>query len=314
MEGLKQERPIDKTIVDNMLHEVKKHGTDGFPIAVYEDDFAYFEQGMICWHWHEELQFSMVKEQNIAFDVAGKSMVLEPGDAIFINSEALHQIRPCRPLQGSIYSYIFRASFLEHDIMSEIFTQYIQPVLKNKELCITFRRKNPQDQKCLELLDEIRSCYFAKEYGYQLQVKSLLGELWRRMTRRLDPKQTELSRKEQRDIERVKAAIACIAERYREKITLQEIADDAYISKSELCRCFGRVLQTTPVEYLIQYRVQEAARMLAQTGDSITTIAQNTGFDSAGHLGRFFRKYMGTAPGTFRRREQPSACSGQVGR
>ena len=49
-----------ETIVDNSLKEVKKHGTKAFPFAVYLDDFSSFKNGYICWHWHDELQITMI--------------------------------------------------------------------------------------------------------------------------------------------------------------------------------------------------------------------------------------------------------------
>lgn len=299
-EEMQKTQAIDKTVVDNTLQEVKKHGREGFPVAVYEDNFAYFEQGYICWHWHEELQFSVVKHEKIEFSVAGKAFVLQPGDAVFINSQALHQIRPCDPLHGAIYSYIFKASFLEHDVLSEVYQEYIQPILKNRELCIVFMKD--QDRKCLDLLTEIRTVYEKKQFGYQLRIKSLFGELWWRMAEKNQAQPGIHSPREERDIRRVKEAIAYIDRNYGEKLTLEELSEYVHVSKSELCRCFRRVLHTTPVEYLIQYRVQKAAGMLSDTEETVTQIAVMTGFDSAGHMGRFFRKYMGSSPGAFRKR------------
>ena len=295
-----QEKNVIRTIVDSSLQEIKRHGREGFPLAVYEDDFAYFDKGYICWHWHEEFQISVVKQEMIEFDVAGKVFVLEPGDAVFINAQALHQIRPCRPLRGSIYCYIFKPAFLEHDVLSEIYRIYIQPVLKKRELCIVFKKK--RDEKCLKLLDQIRYIYQEESYGYQLRIKGLLCELWYYMAKREEIQEGELSAREQRDILRVKEAIRYIDEKFRERVTLDELAGQVHISKSELCRCFGRVLHTTPMEYLIQHRVLEAARLLSDTDQSVTEIAVQTGFDSAGHMGRFFKKYIGNSPREFRKR------------
>ena len=51
-----------QTIVDDSLREIKGHGTEDFPIAVYFDDFFDFENGFISWHWHEEVQITMILE------------------------------------------------------------------------------------------------------------------------------------------------------------------------------------------------------------------------------------------------------------
>ena len=297
------ETAADATIVDSSLREVRQHGRPGFAMAVYEDNFSRFDQGYICWHWHEELQISVVKEKKIEFSVAGTSIVLEPGDAIFINSQALHQIRPCRPADGVIYSYLFQSAFLEHDGLSEIYRELIAPVLEKKELYLVMKREQTESTV---LLERIRNVYREAAFGYQLQIKSMLCMLWQIIAGTVQAEPPVYPAKEERDVGRVKEAIRYIGEHYGEKILLTELADAVHVSKSELCRCFGRVMQTTPMDYLIQYRVSEAARLLSSTQEPVTQIAMMTGFDSAGHMGRFFRRQMGCSPREFRRQRRNS--------
>ena len=50
------------------------------------------------------------------------------------------------------------------------------------------------------------------------------------------------------------------------------------------------------MEYLIQFRLEEASRQLLSTDKSVTQIALETGFDSPSHLGRFFLKELDARP------------------
>ena len=50
-----------KTVVDTSLRELRRHGSDDFPIGIYRDDFSEFEHGQIAWHWHDEIQFDYIK-------------------------------------------------------------------------------------------------------------------------------------------------------------------------------------------------------------------------------------------------------------
>ena len=34
-----------KTVVDTSLRELRRHGSDDFPIGIYRDDFSEFEHG-----------------------------------------------------------------------------------------------------------------------------------------------------------------------------------------------------------------------------------------------------------------------------
>ena len=61
-------------------------------------------------------------------------------------------------------------------------------------------------------------------------------------------------------------------------------------------------MDITPYEYLIQHRIKEASKRLRQTDDRILDIALQCGFDSIGHMGRYFRRYCGCSPSAFRKK------------
>lgn len=91
-----------------------------------------------------------------------------------------------------------------------------------------------------------------------------------------------------------------INDHFAEKITLQEIADSACISKRECIRCFKKCIQTTPFQYLLEYRIDVAANMLLHTEDSITEIALQTGFETSSYFSRNFKQYMQCTPKQYR--------------
>ena len=110
--------------------------------------------------------------------------------------------------------------------------------------------------------------------------------------------------REERDLERIKEAMTYMQQNFSGKVRLEDVADSLAISKSELCRCFRRILKVSPMEYLIQFRLEEAGRQLLSTDKSVTQIALETGFDSPSHLGRFFLKEFGCTPRQYRTRKR----------
>ncbi|WP_186567052.1 helix-turn-helix domain-containing protein [Lawsonibacter celer] len=94
---------------------------------------------------------------------------------------------------------------------------------------------------------------------------------------------------------------ADIHARYAQRLTLEKIAACASISVSEALRCFHTGIQTTPVQYLNDYRLNRAADRLLTTADSITAVAAAAGFENAGYFCRVFKKRYGCTPGAFRR-------------
>lgn len=285
---------LEQTIVDKNFQEIKQHGTVGFPFAMYKDDFDKFEYGLIMWHWHEEVQFTLVVEGEVHMLIGDKELLLSEGEGIFINSKILHQIQPQLKNTGRVISFIWKTSIIESDILSDIYLKCVMPVLKGAEYKIL-----SEEEK--RYLFKITYIYDDKSDGYQLRIKQLLCNIWYSILTRQDVYKNDLVQLNSRDIERVKQCMAFIHANYDKKISLEQIANSAHISKSELCRCFKKVLHKTPFEYLIRYRVIQACSLLKNTDCSVTEAAYFTGFDSISHMGRFFHKYLKQSPSHYKK-------------
>ncbi|MGL6198127.1 MAG: helix-turn-helix transcriptional regulator [Lachnospiraceae bacterium] len=91
-----------------------------------------------------------------------------------------------------------------------------------------------------------------------------------------------------------------IEQHYPEKITLQDIANSADISKSEALRCFKNGVQAAPFVYLNRYRLHIAKSLLTGTTRPITDIAESVGFDSVSYFDRMFKRTFGMTPRAMR--------------
>ena len=87
---------------------------------------------------------------------------------------------------------------------------------------------------------------------------------------------------------------------YPNKITLDDIAGSVSLSKSSVMSLFGKYLHTSPVNYLIEYRLECAAKLLTDTEKSVSAIAADTGFDNVGYFCRKFKSLFGMTPTEFR--------------
>ena len=289
-----------QTIVDGSLRETKAHGTEGFPIGVYLDDFADFENGYICWHWHEEVQVTMIIEGEFTCQVEMNEMHLKEGDITFINSGLMHQIRPCRLAQGKLYSFIWRGELIGGNRNSDIYQECIAPVINGNLPCLKWDSTDSEYDKMAESLQKVVHLYEGKEPAYQLKIASLLSVLWLRIFEQIPKEKAAVKAESARDKQRVKAAIQYMQEKYQEPLKLDDIAGAAYISRSELCRSFQRTINMTPMEFLMQYRVRQSTVLLKNRDLRILDIAEMTGFCSPSHFGSYFHKYMGCTPREYR--------------
>lgn len=97
-------------------------------------------------------------------------------------------------------------------------------------------------------------------------------------------------------------SISYIHERYYEKITVEDLASIAHMSRSSYLKKFGEICKMSPSAYLIKIRLESAAVMLSSTDLSISDIAYKTGFYDASHFTRAFEKAYATSPMAYRNR------------
>lgn len=86
--------------------------------------------------------------------------------------------------------------------------------------------------------------------------------------------------------------------------TLDDLGRETGLSRSALASRFIRLMGVPPMHYLANWRMQVAAQQLRNTSASLAQIAEMTGYESEAAFSRAFKKAVGTAPATWRRRHQ----------
>ena len=95
-----------------------------------------------------------------------------------------------------------------------------------------------------------------------------------------------------------------IAQHYANDLSLSELGAIASVSPEHLSRLFRRYLDTTPINYLWQVRVQQGALYLHHTGLSIKAIAYRCGFKTAAHFSRSIKARYSLSPSQLRAQQQ----------
>jgi AraC-like DNA-binding protein len=99
-------------------------------------------------------------------------------------------------------------------------------------------------------------------------------------------------------------AVAMLVRRVREdpgqRRSVQEMADEAGISRSQLARRFIRATGLSPEAFLIQARVERARHLLSETQLPLAAIAQSLGYCDAYYFCRQFKSVTGQTPGRYR--------------
>lgn len=100
----------------------------------------------------------------------------------------------------------------------------------------------------------------------------------------------------------VKQAVAYIQEHYREKISLQEVADRCYISQWHLSKQLNRYAGKSFYDILNSVRIRAACDLLADPSLKIGEISELVGYADVAHFARTFKKLEGVSANEYRNR------------
>lgn len=104
--------------------------------------------------------------------------------------------------------------------------------------------------------------------------------------------------------EQIIKALQIIQQEYHEKLTLNYLASKIHINPAYLSRKFQEEVGMGFSEYLNDFRLKEAQKMLIDYPDlSINSISERCGFNSQHYFSQIFRKATGQSPRDYRLKE-----------
>lgn len=289
---------------NSALMSLNDHGTPDFPVQFYTDEFENIQLGYVKLHWHKQLELSLVLRGEVLYSIGDETVHLHAGEAIFVNTNALHMSRPATDEKAAMLSILFDASVLSPGAHSAVHTKYILPILENAKLPFVVMRHDTLWQAgVLEYLDELYRLDAERPLGFELQVQNLLCRVWQDfITNGIEENNLRQTTSSLLGAQRIKSMITFIQQYYPEPVSLRQIASAANVSKSECIRAFKTRLGTSPIDYLIEYRIAKAMEMLDGSDLPISSIANECGIGNASYFTKIFRQRTGLTPTGYRNR------------
>jgi AraC-like DNA-binding protein len=96
-------------------------------------------------------------------------------------------------------------------------------------------------------------------------------------------------------------ALALLHEDPAHDWSIDELGRRIGLSRSSLHERFSQLVGMPPMQYLAQWRMQVAARLLLETRESVAGVALDVGYDSEAAFNRAFKRLVGKPPATWRR-------------
>ena len=285
-------------LLDHQLREYVPHNSIEFPITYFYDELVTLSKWAGPLHWHPDFEIATAECGVLDYQVGSQHIILEAGDSIFVNGNMLHGIKQ---LSGDVPdpmpNIIFSGALIASET-STIYKKYIQPVAQCDSLpFIVFRHGDHNHREINCLIKDTYRKMNDKQACYELAVQRNISCIFEFISLNfVNLPKTEATRIQINSQNRLQKMMTYIYENYAAPLTLEDIAKAADISRSEAGRCFRTYMGCSPIEALIQYRLQMAYRLLSDKTRTLQQISDACGFNSVNYFSRQFKKRFGYAP------------------
>jgi len=245
---------------------------------------------------HYEYQMILVIGGKSTFFVNHQKYELEEKSLIFISRMERHsfviQETPYRRYVVSLSGELLMSDIKNTELISILLhrPKDFCHVIRLKEE--TFQRILPFFQGMAEECGEQAAFHITKCTAFLL---ALLIDVYRSCSEYFSVNsQTNVS-------EMVLNAQRYVNNHYNRQLTLQEIADESFVSRHTLSLAFKDMIGMTFKDYLVLFRITEAKKLLRFTDLSVVEIALNVGYQNVNNFIRIFKAKENITPLQYRK-------------
>lgn len=270
-------------------------------VRFQEDRGKYFYDKL---HQHPQLQLTVILEgkgQFLSGDYVGR---FQAGDVFFLGENAPHVFRSDPEYfdsennlwsTGNTIFFDFPALGKSLGEVDEL--KQLQKFQEFEGLCFQLLGISA------DLVKKIMNLFGQSEGLERLQHAIGLLAILNRAEKELIQLNTSVSLRSfsEKDGSRMNRVMQFLLENRFQKITLDQAASSANLSKEAFCRFFKLRTRKTFTQYLIQLRINEAQKLLQESEMGISEIAFQVGFENLSYFNRSFKSIVGHSPRDFRK-------------
>lgn len=276
------------------------HGDPTFPYITYLCSIP-LDFPMVPLHWHDELEFIYIKKGSGIVTVDFTQYIVDAGTIVLIIPGQLHSIEQLADSSMEYENIIFHPGILISKTADACNSELLLPLFNGKIAIPTVYKKGTsfydEIASCIDANDEIRKTF---PKGYQLFLKSQLFMLFYILIEKCSINVVE--QKDGKSLEKLKLILKYIENHYMNKITIADAAAEVQLSQSHFMKYFKNTMGTSFIDYLNDYRLTMASRLLLSSDSSILVISEEVGYDNLSYFNRSFKKRYGMTPSAYRKR------------
>lgn len=285
------------------LHETKTHGMLTFPYTAYNGNLPEYLPSVPL-HWHDEMEFIYVTGGSGIVTISSVPYTVKPGDIVVVLPQIVHSIKRHPDRQLEYFNILFRFSLLNASENDICYRKYFKPLYDHTKSVPVFLGEgtalNRQIRPHLSYLTETRE---GRDVEDELMVKSSLFAVISHLSRHSYPvSNSELTL--QNTYDKLKKVLLHVQEHYETDISVSAAANMCGFSSSYFMKLFKDLTGKSFSQYLKNYRLEMAAKQLADGDEKIIHIASDAGFRNLSYFTRAFTDKYGVSPSAYRKKNK----------
>ncbi len=240
-------------------------------------------------HWHPLMEISRVKKGSLNFKRGDEEFVLNEGDIVICCPEQLHYGTAG---ENGVEYYTIKFDLENLINASPSSPKYIEALLN---FSAVFTPKT-NDKEIVKICDEIEALNKS-----ECNPLSVIGRLYTLLGLFYEKCLLSYKVPSQADI-KFTGIIKYINEHFLEKISSKSVSELFNYNESYFCRKFKSITGTTIMNYILISRLEYAQKLLVDTKDEVSVVAEKAGFSDTAYFYRCFKKQYGLTPLEVRKR------------
>ncbi len=275
-----------------VFEDIKRLAGSSFRILVNPklNDFYY-------WHFHPEFELTFIEAPQGTRRVGNHVGQFEGSDLVFIGSNIPH-LNFDYGIKTEYQKVVLqiKEDFFKNDFVTTPELASIYQLFENSKKVICF---NGSTKELVgKRLKEIHHLPNFEQFIEVLSLFHMLATSNEKTFLHEHPFDDFYNNKEQN---RLKIVYAFIEKNFQRNITIEEMGHLTHLSKAAFCRYFKKMTQLTFIDFLNQYRIEQAKRLLKED-KNVTETCFECGFESLSYFNRIFKKVVGQNPIQFKKK------------
>ncbi len=252
---------------------------------------------LFYWHFHPELELVYIEGASAKRHVGDHISEFKDSDLVLIGANIPHLNFDHGVTSTYTKEVLHIKPFFKENILEALpELKQIDRLLELSKYGIAFYGETKKEVGAL-----LKILHLLEPYAFFMTIISILKQLSGSKEFELLHTKPYINKYNKKEQERIRHIYALIDERYKNKISLAEVASTCNLTKEAFCRYFKKATGSTFISFLNQYRISQAKRLL-MSGKNVSETCYECGFESLSYFNRSFKKLTGENPSAFKKK------------